>query len=98
MFTRGSGTSVFTLGVVRSAIFIVPRVAAALTDDELTATLVHELAHVRRRDNLRRMFGSLAAVAAALVFVEALVLESAFKERTFRFDVTPAASPSRPRS
>ncbi|MFQ5738731.1 MAG: M48 family metalloprotease [Acidobacteriota bacterium] len=43
----------FTVGVFRPAVFVAPCLVEQLPDAELRATLVHELGHIRRRDNLR---------------------------------------------
>lgn len=43
---------VFTAGFLRPAIFMAPRVMEQLDKPELEALLVHELIHIKRRDNL----------------------------------------------
>jgi Zn-dependent protease with chaperone function len=57
-------------GVFRPQVFVSCDVAQALTQEELTAALDHELAHVRRFDNLRQLLLKsmrlpIAALAAA---------------------------------
>ncbi len=42
------------LGVTRPCLLLSPRVAAALTEDELELAFRHELAHFRRRDHWKR--------------------------------------------
>jgi beta-lactamase regulating signal transducer with metallopeptidase domain len=51
-----------TLGLLRPVVLLPPTFAAAQPDDEVRATLAHELAHVKRRD-----FASNLAHEAALV-------------------------------
>ena len=58
------------LRVVRPVVILPARGCDDLTDDELHALLLHELAHVARRDNLVTMF---TAVAAALLWFHPLV-------------------------
>ncbi len=43
---------VFTAGTLRPAIFLAPKLVAELPQDELESVLVHELTHIKRRDNL----------------------------------------------
>ena len=45
-------------GIRRPKLVLPKRVVEALTDQELEAVLMHELAHVRRRDNLVSLFQS----------------------------------------
>jgi len=42
-------------GIVRPAVFMSPAAAAALSGPELESVIRHEIAHVRRRDNLKRL-------------------------------------------
>ena len=42
-------------GIVRPAVFMSPDAAAALTEPELQSVIRHEMAHVHRRDNLKRL-------------------------------------------
>lgn len=58
------------LRVVRPVVILPARGCDDLTDDELHALLLHELAHVARRDNLVTMF---TALAAALLWFHPLV-------------------------
>lgn len=43
---------VFTIGSIRPAIFLAPRVAETLPPEELEAALIHELTHIKRSDTL----------------------------------------------
>lgn len=67
---------VATMGVVsfprRPVILVAPPVAAALTDRELRALMVHEVAHVRHHDTRRRVLRRLLAFFSALAAVVAL--------------------------
>ena len=49
-------------------------VIRSLGTDELRAVLVHELVHVRQRDNLRAWVGSLLSITALAVLMQAAVL------------------------
>ena len=42
-------------GIVRPAVFMSPAAAATLSGPELLSVIRHEMAHVRRRDNLKRL-------------------------------------------
>ncbi len=43
---------IFTIGSLRPAIFLAPRLAENMQREELEAALVHELTHIKRHDNL----------------------------------------------
>jgi Zn-dependent protease with chaperone function len=64
----------FTTGCFRPAVFVAPSLVRSLKADELRAVLVHELVHVRRRDNLRAWLGSLLPIAAIVVLLQAAAL------------------------
>ncbi len=58
----------FAVGVWRPAVFLAPRLAEQLPDQELRALLAHELTHIRRRDNLRTwLLEAFCALIPALV-------------------------------
>jgi Zn-dependent protease with chaperone function len=61
---EGLPTPAFTAGWWTPRVFVARALAAALSPEELTAVLVHEAAHVRRRDPLR--FAVLRFLAHAL--------------------------------
>jgi Zn-dependent protease with chaperone function len=64
----------FTTGCVRPAVFLAPALVRSLGADELRAVLVHELVHVRRRDNLRAWLGSLLPIGVLVVILQVAAL------------------------
>jgi Zn-dependent protease with chaperone function len=64
----------FTTGCFRPAVFLAPALVRSLGADELRAVLVHELVHVRQRDNLRAWLGSLLPMGALVVLLQAAAL------------------------
>ncbi len=68
------GPLAFTTGCFRPAVFLAPALVRSLGADELRAVLVHELVHVRQRDNLRAWLGSLLPVGALVVLLQAAAL------------------------
>lgn len=64
----------FTTGCFRPAVFLAPVLVRSLGADELRAVLVHELVHVRRRDNLRALLGSLLPIGALVLVLQVAVL------------------------
>ena len=69
-----AGPLAFTTGCVRPAVFVAPALVRALGTEELRAVLVHELVHVRQRDNLRAWLGSLLPVVALAVLLQAAAI------------------------
>lgn len=53
---EGSGTWMAVIGIFRPRIYIARRFAQALSKDELSAALAHEMAHVRSFDNFKQFF------------------------------------------
>jgi hypothetical protein len=51
----GDAPIVALVGILRPRLFVTRRVVAALTDEELAASVAHELAHRRALDNLKRL-------------------------------------------
>ncbi|HEX6373504.1 MAG TPA: M48 family metalloprotease [Longimicrobium sp.] len=68
------GPLAFTTGCFRTAVFLAPALIRSLGRDELRAVLVHELVHVRHRDNLRALLGSLLPIGALVVLLQAAAL------------------------
>jgi Zn-dependent protease with chaperone function len=68
------GPLAFTTGCFRPAVFLAPAVIRSLGTDELRAVLVHELVHVRQRDNLRAWLSSLLPIGALVVLLQAAAL------------------------
>ena len=64
----------FTTGCFRPAVFLAPILVRSLGADELRAVLVHELVHVRRRDNLRALLGSLLPLGALVLVLQVAAL------------------------
>jgi Zn-dependent protease with chaperone function len=64
----------FTTGCFRPAVFLAPALVRSLGAEELRAVLVHELVHVRRRDNLRALLGSLLAIGAFVLVLQVAAL------------------------
>jgi Zn-dependent protease with chaperone function len=80
----------FIAGVWRPFIVIDARLARTAAAEELRVALLHELAHYRRRDNVRAAFvGPLTAAAVALT-AGAAALQTSFGHRYFRFDLEAA--------
>jgi Zn-dependent protease with chaperone function len=69
----------FTTGCFRPAVFLAPTLVRSLGADELHAVLVHELVHVRRRDNLRALIGSLLPIGALVVVLQVAALYALFR-------------------
>jgi Zn-dependent protease with chaperone function len=68
------GPLAFTTGCFRPAVFLAPAVIRSLGADELRAVLVHELVHVRQRDNLRAWLGGLLPTGALVVLLQGAAL------------------------
>jgi Zn-dependent protease with chaperone function len=68
------GPLAFTTGCFWPAVFLAPAVIRSLGTDELRAVLVHELIHVRQRDNLRAWLGTLLPTVALVVLLQAAAL------------------------
>jgi heat shock protein HtpX len=73
------GPLAFTTGCFRPAVFVAPALVRSLGADELRAVLVHELVHVRRRDNLRAWLGSLLPIGALVVLLQVATLYALFR-------------------
>jgi Zn-dependent protease with chaperone function len=75
----------FTTGFFRPAVFLAPSVVDGLGVDELRAVLVHELIHVRRRDNLRAWINGLLPLGATVLVLQASTLYLLFFHVPLRF-------------
>ena len=73
------GPLAFTTGCFRPAVFVAPALVRSLGADELRAVLVHELVHVRRRDNLRAWLGSLLPIGALVVLLQVATLYALYR-------------------
>jgi Zn-dependent protease with chaperone function len=68
------GPLAFTTGSFKPAVFLAPTLIRSLGADELRAVLVHELVHVKRRDNLRAWVASLLPIGAVIMIFQAAAL------------------------
>jgi Zn-dependent protease with chaperone function len=84
------GPLAFTTGCFWPAVFVAPAVIRSLGTDELRAVLVHELVHVRQRDNLRAWLGSLLSIGALVVLVQAAALYVMFYQMGLPFGFAQA--------
>jgi Zn-dependent protease with chaperone function len=84
------GPLAFTTGCFRPAVFLAPALIRSLGTDELRAVLVHELVHVRHRDNLRALLGSLLPVGALVVLLQAAALYLMFFQMGLPFSFAHA--------
>lgn len=69
---------VFTIGSLRPAIFLAPQVADKLEEPELEAALVHELTHIKRRDNLLIWILEIFFLAIPLLIVQIFAISFIF--------------------
>jgi Zn-dependent protease with chaperone function len=58
---KGTDATAFCAGLLRPRVYVTTGAVASLTSAELEAVLVHEAAHARRRDPLRRLLDHAAA-------------------------------------
>jgi Zn-dependent protease with chaperone function len=65
---------VFTIGSFRPAIFAAPKIVEKLEQPELEATLLHELIHIKRRDNLLIWFLEILFVSIPILIVQVFAL------------------------
>jgi heat shock protein HtpX len=79
------GPLAFTTGCFRPAVFLAPALIRSLGTDELRAVLVHELVHVRQRDNLRAWLAGLLPTGALVVILQAAALYVMFFRMEPRF-------------
>ncbi len=69
---------IFTIGSVRPAIFMSPHLVDKISSDELEAALVHELSHIKRRDNLLIWFMEIFFAAIPLLIIQVFALSFTF--------------------
>lgn len=84
------GPLAFTTGCFRPAVFLAPTLVHSLGTDELRAVMVHELVHVRQRDNLRAWLGSLLPAGALVVLLQAAALYVMFFQMQLSFSFAHA--------
>jgi Zn-dependent protease with chaperone function len=85
------GPLAFTTGAFRPAVFLAPALIRSLGTEELRAVLVHELVHVRQRDNLRAWLASLLPVGALVVLLQAAALYLLFFRMALPFGFAQAS-------
>lgn len=81
---------VFTTGFFRPAVFLGPSLVDGLEVDELRAVLVHELIHVRRRDNLRAWVNGLLPLGVVVLLLQAITVYLLFFHVPLRFGFVQA--------
>ena len=64
----------FTIGSLKPSIFIAPKIAEQIEEREVEASLVHELIHIKRRDNLLLWFLEIFFVSIPVLFVQIFAL------------------------
>lgn len=69
---------VFTIGTLTPAVFIAPKIVEKLPPDELEAVLLHELTHVKRRDNLLIWGLEIFFLAIPLLIVQMFAIRFVF--------------------
>jgi Zn-dependent protease with chaperone function len=84
------GPLAFTTGSFRPAVFLAAALIRSLGTEELRAVLVHELVHVRQRDNLRAWLASLLPVGALVVLLQAAALYVLFFQMALPFGFAQA--------
>ncbi|MFQ5675418.1 MAG: M56 family metallopeptidase [bacterium] len=75
---RNENPLIFTIGSLRPAIFMAPQMAEKLKTDELEAALVHELTHIKRRDNLLIWFLEIFFLSIPILFVQVFAISFIF--------------------
>lgn len=81
---------VFTTGAVRPTVYLDEQLADSLSDEQLRAVLLHELAHIQRNDHLVTAWFRPAALVAAAVLFQAFVLSWFFQPGSMHFGSLPA--------
>ena len=69
---------VFTIGSLQPTIFLAPMVSQKLAADELQATFIHELIHIKRRDNLLIWFAEIFFFAIPLLIIQVFAISFIF--------------------
>lgn len=81
----------FTAGFLKPAIFLAPRVVGQLDNLELEALLVHELIHIKRRDNLLNWCAELLYLAITVTLMLILSLGYVLDSKGLNMEVTDTA-------
>lgn len=69
---------IFTIGSIRPAIFLAPQMVKKLEHAELEAALVHELTHIKRRDNLLIWFLEIFFLSIPLLIIQIFAISFVF--------------------
>ena len=69
---------VFTIGSLQPTIFLAPIVSQKLAVDELQATFIHDLIHIKRRDNLLIWLAEIFFFAIPLLIIQVFAISFIF--------------------
>lgn len=81
---------VFTIGSLRPAIFLAPKVVEKLSQEELEAALVHEFTHVKRHDNLLIWFLEIFFVSIPALIIQIFAVSFVFSIQNSVFAILGA--------
>ncbi len=81
---------VFTTGLLHPTVHLSEELARRLTDEELQAVLLHELAHIERKDHFVTAWLRPSSMVAAAVIFEAFTLSWFFQPGSMHFGSLPA--------
>jgi Zn-dependent protease with chaperone function len=81
---------VFTTGLIRPTIHISEELATRLSDEELQAVLLHELAHIERKDHIVTAWLRPSSLVGAAVIFQAFTLSFFFQPGSMHFGSLPA--------
>ena len=69
---------IFTIGSLKPAIFLAPQMVEKLEEPELEAALIHELTHIKRRDNLLIWFLEIFFLSMPLLIIQIFAISFIF--------------------
>lgn len=81
---------VFTTGLLRPTVHIDRELANRLSDEELQAVLLHELAHIERKDHVVTAWVRPSSLVGAAVLFQAFTLSWFFQPGSMHFGSVPA--------
>lgn len=82
---------VFTTGAFRPTVHVSETLATRLSDEQLRAVLLHEIAHIDRKDHLVTAWMRPACLVVAAVLFQAFTLSWFFQPGSLHFGSVPAA-------